>query len=133
MVAILPIKKITNMKRTKLFYSFFSATALCAALFLTSCNKDNVVTPPRVVTNTITDKVAGDASLSLLRQVVIKAELAATLSGAGPFTVFAPSDAAFTSAGFNSTFIASAAVTPAALKTRKRHHGMRLVPARKAA
>ena len=112
------------MKRSKLFFGLFSATALCATLLLTSCGKDDDVPPPPppVVTNTITDRVVADASLSLLRQAVVKADLAATLSGAGPFTVFAPDDAAFTSAGFTSPVIASAAVTPAALRTILLYH-----------
>jgi len=62
-----------------------------------SCSKDEE-TP---ATNNITDKVVADASFSLLEKAVVKAGLASTLSGAGPFTVFAPTDAAFTASGIS--------------------------------
>ncbi len=88
----------------------------------TSCKKSDDPAPAPVVTNTITDKVVADLNLTLLKQAVIKANLATTLSGSGPFTVFAPDDAAFISAGFTSTVIASAAVTPAALSTILLYH-----------
>ncbi len=53
---------------------------------------DKVLVPPTVV-----DLAIANPSLSTLVDAVVKAELAATLSGAGPFTVFAPTNAAFTS------------------------------------
>lgn len=47
---------------------------------------------------TITATVVADAQLSTLEAAVIEAGLAATLEGPGPYTVFAPTDAAFSSA-----------------------------------
>ncbi|SNR77251.1 Uncaracterized surface protein containing fasciclin (FAS1) repeats [Maribacter sedimenticola] len=44
---------------------------------------------------TLTDIVVATEPLSLLEAAVIKADLAATLSTEGPFTVFAPTDVAF--------------------------------------
>jgi transforming growth factor-beta-induced protein len=44
---------------------------------------------------TLVDVVAGTPILSSLLASVVKADLAATLAGAGPFTVFAPNNAAF--------------------------------------
>ncbi|MFV8367339.1 fasciclin domain-containing protein [Flavobacterium sp. XS1P27] len=57
-----------------------------------SCDDDdnNVV-----VDNTITGKASTTANLSILVQALVKADLATTLKGAGPFTVFAPTNEAF--------------------------------------
>ena len=80
---------------------FFSKTSLLIALSLpiviSSCDKDD--DDPAPVNNTITDLVVADASFSTLEAAVVKANLAATLSGTGPFTVFAPDDAAFAASG----------------------------------
>jgi transforming growth factor-beta-induced protein len=51
---------------------------------------DKVLLPPTVV-----DIASDNNSFSILTAAVIKAGLAATLSGDGPFTIFAPTDAAF--------------------------------------
>ncbi len=51
---------------------------------------DKVLLPP-----TIVDLAINNPSFSILVQAVVKAELVETLSGAGSFTVFAPTDAAF--------------------------------------
>merc|ERR1711937_275612 len=47
------------------------------------------------VAKTLVDVVVATESLSTLKELVIKAELVDTLSGEGPFTVFAPSNDAF--------------------------------------
>jgi transforming growth factor-beta-induced protein len=51
---------------------------------------DKVLLPPTVV-----DAAIDNGNFTILVQAVIKAGLAETLSGAGPFTIFAPTDAAF--------------------------------------
>lgn len=51
---------------------------------------DKVLLPPTVV-----DIALENASFSILVQAVVKAGLAGTLSGNGPFTIFAPTNAAF--------------------------------------
>lgn len=51
---------------------------------------DSVLLPP-----TITDIVVGDPRFTTLTAAVVAADLADTLAGAGPFTVFAPTDDAF--------------------------------------
>lgn len=61
--------------------------------FLSSCDDDDVVAPV-APTNTIVD-VAVNNDLSSLVAAVTRADLAGTLSGDGPFTVFAPTNAAF--------------------------------------
>jgi len=64
-----------------------------------SCNDDEnptTVTPPQTITNV----VVANTNFTLLEAAVVRAGLANTLSGTGPFTVFAPTDAAFQAAGF---------------------------------
>ncbi|HBC79538.1 MAG TPA: cell adhesion protein [Bacteroidales bacterium] len=51
---------------------------------------DKVLLPPTVV-----DQAVSNDSFSILVQAVVKAGLAGTLSGNGPFTIFAPTNAAF--------------------------------------
>ncbi|MBG6109496.1 putative surface protein with fasciclin (FAS1) repeats [Flavobacterium sp. CG_9.10] len=65
------------------------------AFAATSCdnNDDN---NPAPVDNTITGKAIATTNLSILVQALVKADLATTLQGAGPYTVFAPTNDAFT-------------------------------------
>jgi uncharacterized surface protein with fasciclin (FAS1) repeats len=70
---------------------------------------DAVIIPP---SKNIVELVVGTPSLSLLKEAVLRAStgktnVATILSGAGPFTVFAPTNAAFEAIGFNSAKIAS--------------------------
>jgi uncharacterized surface protein with fasciclin (FAS1) repeats len=58
-----------------------------------SCDDNNDMDEP--TTNTIADFVAGNSNYSSLLAALIKADLVNTLKGAGPFTVFAPDNAAF--------------------------------------
>ncbi|HET8828125.1 MAG TPA: fasciclin domain-containing protein, partial [Pelobium sp.] len=60
-------------------------------------------------TGNIVEAAQGNPNLSFLVAAVLKADLATTLSGTGPFTVFAPTNDAFIAAGFAS----EAAVTAA--------------------
>ena len=55
---------------------------------------DAVLTPP-APTNTVVDIVVNSEVHNLLEAAVLEADLAGTLSGDGPFTVFAPTDDAF--------------------------------------
>ena len=69
-----------------------------------SCKKDsnnnNTATP-----GTITDQVSAGSDFTILKAAVVKAGLASTLSGAGPFTVFAPTDTAFIASGITSDVV----------------------------
>ncbi|HEX4876989.1 MAG TPA: fasciclin domain-containing protein, partial [Chitinophagaceae bacterium] len=76
---------------------------LSAPVVLTSCDKDD----DENTTNTITDVVVRNDNFSTLEAAVLKANLQGTLSGAGPFTVFAPDNAAFTASGITSTTLNS--------------------------
>ncbi|MGL2986496.1 fasciclin domain-containing protein [Flavobacterium sp. RSSA_27] len=62
--------------------------------FAVSCDNDD--DNPKTVDNTITGIAVKNSNLKILVQALTRAELAATLQGTGPFTVFAPTDAAFT-------------------------------------
>ena len=65
---------------------------LTIILFLSSCSDDDDPIIP--VSNTIVD-VAVNNNLTSLVAAVTRADLASTLAGPGPFTVFAPTNAAF--------------------------------------
>lgn len=78
-----------------------------SVISLASCKKDS----DPVVTNTITDIVVNTSSYSVLKEAVVKADLSTTLSSTGPFTVFAPDNTAFASAGINSSTVASLSAT----------------------
>ena len=68
------------------------AIMLFAIGFVSCDNNDD----PMPVDNTITGLAVKNANLKILVQALTRADLATTLKGAGPFTVFAPTDAAFT-------------------------------------
>ena len=65
-----------------------------ASVNLMSCNDDDDGEPP-VETQSIVDLAVADEDLSTLVQALTTADLATTLEGDGPFTVFAPTNAAF--------------------------------------
>ncbi|HRW62663.1 MAG TPA: fasciclin domain-containing protein [Bacteroidales bacterium] len=72
----------------------FLAIALVATFVFTSCeDDDNDVMP--MPTNDIVQLAQSTASLSTLVTAITTADLATTLKGTGPFTVFAPSNEAF--------------------------------------
>jgi uncharacterized surface protein with fasciclin (FAS1) repeats len=96
------------MRRTPILI----ATAAASVLFLAACGGGDdeatsstsspattEATPPPAAspasTETITEIVAGNPEFSTLLAAVEAAGLAETLSGDGPYTVFAPTDAAF--------------------------------------
>ncbi len=90
------------MKRTIKSLTMATVLVTFVTFFTSSCKKDD---DPAPADNTITGKVVADASFSLLEKSVVKANLQSTLSGTGPFTVFAPNDAAFAASGITSTAI----------------------------
>ncbi len=72
---------------------------------------DNVLMPPM---GTIVDAAVGNPNLTFLVAAVQRAGLASTLASNGPFTVFAPTNAAFQEAGFT-TIDAVRSADPAVL------------------
>jgi len=77
------------MKTTKLIIAFFSI-----ALFMTSCSSDDDNGTPTPPPSTIID-VALENGLTSLAAALTATNLVSTLEGDGPFTVFAPDNAAF--------------------------------------
>lgn len=57
---------------------------------------DAVLLPPAPVSNTVVDIIVNSEDHTVLEAAVLAADLAGALSAEGPFTVFAPTDAAFT-------------------------------------
>ncbi|MEY3267213.1 MAG: hypothetical protein RJA15_1659 [Actinomycetota bacterium] len=80
-----------------------AAFAACSVLFLAACGSDDSTSAETTaapettmeVTSNIVEVAQGNADFSTLVAAVVAADLATTLSGAGPFTVFAPTNAAF--------------------------------------
>lgn len=75
-----------NLLKFKIIVALIAITS-----FTISCDNDD----EPMADNTITGIAQTNANLSILVQALVKADLASTLQGAGPFTVFAPTDAAF--------------------------------------
>ena len=75
------------------------AAALAALLTLSACSSDSDTASESMTeettVGTIVDVAAGDESFSTLVAAVTAAGLVETLSGTGPFTVFAPTNDAF--------------------------------------
>ena len=77
----------------------FVAVALIAALTLSACSSDSEETmdtaAEETTIGTIVDVAVGAGNFTTLVAAVTAADLVETLSGEGPFTVFAPTDDAF--------------------------------------
>jgi len=75
------------------------AAALAAALTLSACSSDSdsmsETMPEETAVGTIVDVAVGAGNFTTLVAAVTAADLVETLSGTGPFTVFAPTDDAF--------------------------------------
>lgn len=95
------------MNYTNLVLRHFSKLlVLGTAMFtLASCDDDDATMP--VESSTITEMVVANPNFSLLEAAVVKAGLAETLAGNGPYTVFAPDNAAFEASGITSATIQS--------------------------
>jgi uncharacterized surface protein with fasciclin (FAS1) repeats len=88
------IKKIQKMKNL-LNFKKLSLIILLTTIG-TSCNNDDDTTATPVADTTITGIAVQNKDFSILVEALTKADLAKTLQGAGPYTVFAPTNAAFT-------------------------------------
>lgn len=79
--------------------SAFATLAVVAALTLSACSSDSEtadeVTAEVTAPGTIVDVAVGAGNFNTLVAAVTAAGLVETLSGEGPFTVFAPTDEAF--------------------------------------
>ena len=79
--------------------------AFTLPLAAVSCDKDD--DDGMASDTTITGLVVANNNFSTLEAAVLKANLQTTLSGPGPFTVFAPDNAAFTASGIGEAQLAS--------------------------
>ena len=68
---------------------------IIAAAVTVSCNLDDGDTIP-IPDSTLVDLIRADADLTSLAAALERADLVTTLQGNGPFTIFAPDNAAFT-------------------------------------
>lgn len=93
----------------KSLFKFLTLAML--SITIISCGDDDEVITPVVETNTIVDIALGDAQFSTLVAALQRTNLVATLQGDGPFTVFAPTNAAFTALGVDLTTISDDALT----------------------
>lgn len=96
--------------------NFYLLQLLALFFIFTSCEKKE--TTPALAN--ITAQVVASPNLTLLESAVIKANLAATLEGTGPFTVFAPTDEAFAKSGITAAVIGS--LTSAQLQSILLYH-----------
>ena len=70
--------------------------ALTGMFFMAACEKDDDTVDPMATTDqTIAEYAVSDPNFSILVQALSKADLVDVLNGAGNFTVFAPTNAAF--------------------------------------
>lgn len=72
-------------------FLFFLSLTLSAGLLFTSCKDDDNDA------QSIVDLAKGNSNLTILVDALVRADLVTTLEGNGPFTVLAPTNAAFTS------------------------------------
>lgn len=79
--------------------------AFCVCFVATGCDKEEDVVP--VINNTVAGAILKGVGYNTLEALLGKANLAITLDGTGPFTVFAPDDSAFAASGINLSYINS--------------------------
>lgn len=84
------------MKNLRLNYRMMLIASMALVLGFTACSKDEDTDTMEQPKN-IVDIASADTNFSILVAALKKADLASTLEGSGPFTVFAPTNAAFTS------------------------------------
>jgi uncharacterized surface protein with fasciclin (FAS1) repeats len=84
------------MKILKRKFLTITSLVLSAILLFASCDKED---SPVVQTETLDAKIAANSDLSLFRAALEKTRLNVFTKGGGPFTVWAPNNAAFNAAG----------------------------------
>ena len=104
------------MRQPKMTFKTLLLFSIGFIFFISSCS-DNEEEP---TSSTITDIVVTNPNFSTLESAVLKAGLETTLSGAGPFTVFAPDNDAFTASGI--TAAALGTLTPSEVQNILLYH-----------
>jgi len=90
-----PMKKIKLISLTLVAFAATSIVSCTAPKEQAEETADSTVVVEEVVSNTVVDIAVGSSDHTTLVTAVTTAGLAETLSGTGPFTVFAPNNAAF--------------------------------------
>jgi uncharacterized surface protein with fasciclin (FAS1) repeats len=80
---------------TSLFKRLLAITTLAFVAACGGSDDDPPPPPPPAAPGTVVQIAQSDARFSILVEAVVAADLANTLSGSGPFTVFAPTNDAF--------------------------------------
>jgi transforming growth factor-beta-induced protein len=91
----------------KLSYGWAIILMVFAISFAGCDDDDDTVTPP----GTITEIASDDDRFTILTAALVRTGLDVTLNAAGTFTVFAPTDAAFTASGIDLTALSDADLT----------------------
>jgi uncharacterized surface protein with fasciclin (FAS1) repeats len=91
------INKIKNIIKIPLLL------LLCSILFI-QCDKDNDTV---VATENLDEALAKNTEFSMFKAAITQAKLETFTKGPGPFTIFAPTNAAFTAAGITSATLAA--------------------------
>lgn len=95
------------MKKFQLFLNLFLAFALIVPF--TSCSDDDSTTTPEP--QSIVEIAVSDSQFSTLVSALDRVGLVSVLEGNGPFTVFAPTNAAFQAAGIDLNALSDEALT----------------------
>ena len=81
-------------------------------LLFVACNEDDeMMDPVDLIPQSIVEIAAADGQFTTLVEALTQADLVTTLEGDGPFTVFAPTNAAFEAAGIDLGSISKEALT----------------------
>ena len=88
---------------------FYLLALLAFPFFMVGCSDDDEPEAPQ--TNTIVDIAVGDENFSTLVSALQRTNLVSTLQGDGPFTVFAPTNAAFDALGVDLSTISDTDLT----------------------
>ncbi len=97
----------------KSIFNFAWIALLSLPLILVSCNKDDDTPTPEPTPEpmNIVEIAVGDAQFSTLVSALQRVNLVSVLEGNGPFTVFAPTNDAFTALGVDLNTISDEALT----------------------
>ena len=95
------------MKKNFLMYNF--AILMAVSFLFVACNNDDDDTQPQP--QSIVEIAAADAQFSTLVDALTRVNLVSVLEGAGPFTVFAPTNAAFEALGVDLSTISDEDLT----------------------
>jgi uncharacterized surface protein with fasciclin (FAS1) repeats len=93
------------MRFTRYINRIIVSMAFCVCFVATGCDKEEDVVP--VINNTVAGAILKGVGYNTLEALLGKANLAITLDGTGPFTVFAPDDSAFAVSGITLSYINS--------------------------